>query len=605
MKKLAGMWIKKYQNLKMRNKILVSIYLILFPILLIVTGILYYWNYRNSYQDNLSLYHRFVQNICENIDYMQQDVLDISDYFAVNADVHQILTDKKENYAGSGLFWTENAPLSFVSDILAIKSQIKTTILYPENGLTPYYISRDASVHDTDIEHIRKLPIYEEMIKARGDIVWKRADAGKNDIYLNNKSDKMVAYRMLFDLSKKKRLGVLAIGIETSRYEKICRGVLNDKNEGVVILDGEGRELVCVGEVEPETLEYLHSMKSEDFSGMEEETRLETKKSHVFIGLINKNNLMICYVSPKTNWGAVNQADFMLPFIIMLLLLSISWPLSSAISSSLSRSTKTLLASMEQFKRGDFTQRVEVESQDEIGELSRAFNDMAAETKSLIDRNYVMALKEREIELNALQAQINPHFLYNVLDSLYWEAIDADNEKLGEDILALSDLFRLLLSQGESEITVSREMELISRYLQIQRMRFSRRFSYKIDVEEKMMQYKISKLLLQPFVENAIVHGFERKQEQGYVHISGREKDGRMEFIIEDDGAGMNQEDANRLLEGDMPKDYPNFRIGRYAIRNIKERLTLRYGEDYELRIVSKKGEGTRVYILIPITSLS
>lgn len=423
MKKLAGMWIKKYQNLKMRNKILVSIYLILFPILLIVTGILYYWNYRNSYQDNLSLYHRFVQNICENIDYMQQDVLDISDYFAVNADVHQILTDKKENYAGSGLFWTENAPLSFVSDILAIKSQIKTTILYPENGLTPYYISRDASVHDTDIEHIRKLPIYEEMINARGDIVWKRADAGKNDIYLNNKSDKMVAYRMLFDLSKKKRLGVLAIGIETSRYEKICRGVLNDKNEGVVILDGEGRELVCVGEVEPETLEYLHSMKSEDFSGMEEETRLETKKSHVFIGLINKNNLMICYVSPKTNWGAVNQADFMLPFIIMLLLLSISWPLSSAISSSLSRSTKTLLASMEQFKRGDFTQRVEVESQDEIGELSRAFNDMAAETKSLIDRNYVMALKEREIELNALQAQINPHFLYNVLDSLYWAVI--------------------------------------------------------------------------------------------------------------------------------------------------------------------------------------
>lgn len=604
MKKLAGMLITKYKDLKMRNKILVSIYLILFPILLIVTGILYYWNYQDSYQEDLNLYHRFVQNICDNIDYMQQDVLDISDYFAVNADVHQILTDKKENYEGSGLFWTEKAPLSFVSDILAIKSQIKTTILYPENGLAPYYISRDASVHDTDIRHIRELPIYQEIIEARGDIVWKRVGAGKGDIYLNNKSDKMVAYRMLFDLSKKNRLGILAMGVETSRYEKICRSVLNEKNEGVVILDSEGQELVCVGEVDPETLEYLHSLKLEDFSGLEEQTHLQTKKSQVFTGKINKNNLIICYVSPKSNWGVMKQTDVILPFVIMLLLLSISWPLSSVMSSSLSKSTKTLLASMEQFQRGDFTQRVKVEGRDEIGELSRAFNNMAVETKSLIDRNYVMALKEREIELNALQAQINPHFLYNVLDSLYWEAVDAENEKLGEDILALSDLFRLLLSQGESEITVSREIELISRYLQIQRMRFSRRFSYKIDVEEKIMQNKISKLLLQPFVENAIVHGFEMKQEQGYVYLSGREKDGKMEFIIEDDGAGMDQEEANRLMEGEVPDDSPNFRIGRYAIRNIKERLTLRYGENYELKIFSKKGEGTKVLILIPITRI-
>ena len=601
MKKWTEGWVTRYQNLKMRNKILVSIYLILFPILFIVAGIMYYWNYQNTFKDDEALYHRFVQNICDNIDYMQQDVLDIADYFAVNADVHQILTDRKEKYTDSGLFWTENAPLSFISDILAIKSQIKTTILYPENGLSPYYISRDASVHDTDIEHVRELPVYQEILEAQGDIVWKRVDAGKNDIYLNNKSDKMVAYRMLFDLSKKKRLGVLAIGIEASRYEKICNSVLNNKNEGVVILDGEGQELVSVGAVSEEVMEYLHSVKIDYIYDSETQERLETKDSYVFTGVISKNNLMICYVSPKANWGIGKQADFLVPFTIMMLMLGISWPLSSIISSSLSKSTKTLLASMERFQRGDFSERVKVESEDEIGELSRAFNDMASETKSLIDRNYVMALREREIELNALQAQINPHFLYNVLDSLYWEAVDDGNEKLGEDILALSELFRLLLSQGESEITVHKEIELISRYLQIQRMRFSKRFFYKIDVEETIMQYKISKLLLQPFVENAIVHGFERKQESGYVYISGREKDGKMEFVIEDDGAGMEQEDADKLLEGDKPEDYPNLRIGHYAIRNIKERLTLRYGDDYELKIFSKKGEGTKVYILIPI----
>ena len=277
-------------------------------------------------------------------------------------------------------------------------------------------------------------------------------------------------------------------------------------------------------------------------------------------------------------------------------------PLSSIISSNLTKSTNTLLKSMEKFQNGDFSERVEVRNQDEIGQLSHAFNKMAEDTQALIQRNYVMALKEREIELNALQAQINPHFLYNVLDSLYWEAIDAGSEEMGEDILALSELFRLLLSEGESEIEVEKEIQLISAYLQIQRMRFAKRFSYQIDVDEKIKKYKISKLLLQPFVENAIVHGFERKQENGYVHITGTEKNGMLEFIIEDDGAGMSQEQADSLLESGVDDGYPNLRIGHYAIRNIKERLTLRYGTDYDLKIISTRGIGTKVYILIPVT---
>lgn len=602
MKKLAGLQKIKYRNMRMQPKIIISIYLTLLPILLIGIGAVYVWNYKNVERENISLYERDTQTICDNIDYMQQDVMDISDYFAINANVHQILTNKKEKYEDSGLFWTEDAPLSFVSDILAIKSQIKTVILYPENGLSPYYISRDSSVHDTDIEHIRQLPVYKEMVQAKGDIIWKRVDAGKNGNYLTNKSDKMVAYRMLFDMPKKNILGILAIGVDVSGYEKIASSVIKNKNEGVVILNSQGQELICAGETDQAIPEQLRHLTEDELNGTDDLERISMGKYYVFTRKNSTNNLIVCYISPKINWGLNMREDLLMPLTMFFLLFIMTWPLSAVISGSLSKSTKLLLESMEKFESGDFSERVKIESRDEIGDLARAFNHMAAETQSLIERNYVMALREREIELNVLQAQINPHFLYNVLDSLYWEAVDSGNEKLGDDILALSELFRLLLSQGQSEITVRKEIELISRYLQIQSMRFSRRFSYKIDVDEDIMQYKISKLLLQPFVENAIVHGFEMKQENGYVHITGMKKDGNMEFFIEDDGAGMDQEKADQLLDANLQDNYPNLRIGHYAIRNIKERLSLRYGENnYELKIISKKGEGTKVHIVIPI----
>lgn len=600
MNKRTDSWKKRYRNLKMRAKIIVSIYLILLPILLIGVGIVYYWSYRNTMSEDTRLYNSLSQSICDSIDYMQQDVLDISDYFSVDPAVHQILSNRKEKYGDSGLFWIEDTPLSFMSNMLAIKSQIKTTILYPENGLSPYYISRDASVHDTDISHVRELEIYGKAEEARGDIVWERVNAGRSGIFLLNKSDKMVAYRMLFDMAKKRKLGVLAIGIEVSRYEAICSNVLQDKNEGVLILDNQGKELMTAGQVDRETVDYICSLTEEELKDSGD--RLDSGKDYIFYKENARGMLGICYVSPKENWGVLKQANMMLPVVMMLILLIVSWPLSSIILNNLSKSTKKLLASMEKFESGDFSERVSLEAEDEIGNLARAFNHMAAETQALIERNYVMALKEREIELNALQAQINPHFLYNVLDSLYWEAIDSDNEKLGDDILALSELFRLLLSQGESEITVGKEIELISHYLRIQEMRFSRRFSYQIDVDDNIKGYKISRLLLQPFVENAIVHGFEMKQEEGYVYISGKEKDKKMEFLIEDDGAGMDQEKADQLLEAGQQEGYPNLRIGHYAIRNIKERLDLRYGENnYVLKIISNKGEGTKVYIVIPI----
>ena len=197
--------------------------------------------------------------------------------------------------------------------------------------------------------------------------------------------------------------------------------------------------------------------------------------------------------------------------------------------------TKPLLRLREaivEVSTGDFDHQVEITTQDEIGEVAQCFNRMVNSIRELIEKNYVITLQEKESELAALQAQINPHFLYNTLDSLYWQAIEADNEDLAESILALSQLFRLVLNQGQSEVSVSHE-------------------------------------------------------------------DGRIRFEIRDTGVGMRQDQIDALWE-EEPNQYRKQRIGRYAIKNIRERLQRRYQGDFTLEIQSEIGKGTVVILTIP-----
>ena len=272
---------------------------------------------------------------------------------------------------------------------------------------------------------------------------------------------------------------------------------------------------------------------------------------------------------------------------------------ATAISNIVTKPLRKLNEAINDVSEGNFDQQVEVLTHDEVGEVAECFNRMVLAIKELIDKNYVITLQEKESELAALQAQINPHFLYNTLDSLYWQAMEQDNEEIAESILALSQLFRLVLSQGKREVTVGQETELVSRYLQIQQMRFSRRLQYEVTVEDAVKQEKIPKLILQPFVENAIVHGFENVSTCCKVTVTAAQRKNRMHFEITDTGIGMSQSQIDEIWE-EEPDAYRKQRIGRYAIKNIRERLERRYKEDFILEIKSEVGKGTTVILELP-----
>lgn len=587
-------------NLKLKHKIVFFVYLVISPaFILIATGI-FLRDSQIAIRQQQEADLNAIQSLEHNITSIQSDIVNISVYMCVNSDILTILqSDQPEEVNRNRRIWRTDAPTVILEDIISIGGNIKTIAIYPENGVMPYLRCLDAGSYVAGIEDVRQTENYKAAIANKGDIIWKRVPKGRSDTYQANRTNKIVMYREIYDLSKTKPLGYMVIGVDEERYTQLCRKAIRDEQEGIVVLSWQGEELTRAGEVNEGVLSYIQSKDyfAEDYR--KRDSYFEYEGYSVFCSQSEKKGVIVCRMLPINYHPMLRVAK--LPLFLLIGLLLALYPLLNIVSMVISKPLARLSAAMDRFKQGDFTQQVEVVADDEIGEVTECFNRMVRDIKELIDRNYVISLREKESELLALQAQINPHFLYNTLDSLYWRTMDSGNEDLAEDIYTLSQLFRMVLGHGQGIIPVSQEIELIRCYLRIQKMRFTTRLEYEIDVENEIMDYPIPKLILQPFVENAIIHGLEDQEDVGSVIVTARRKDNCLEFRIEDTGVGMTQEQIDAIWDVSDSHRYASQRIGRYAIKNVKERLELKYKDAYKLEIESEVGKGTSVIIIIPV----
>nr|WP_252198144.1 sensor histidine kinase [Clostridium sp. MCC353] len=220
----------------------------------------------------------------------------------------------------------------------------------------------------------------------------------------------------------------------------------------------------------------------------------------------------------------------------------------------------------------------------EIGAIGNLLKETVNYNLSLNTKLNEARIRERDAQLLLLQSQINPHFLYNTLDSLYCMAIIDNADDVAEMVSALSDMFKLSLIRGKRFLPLKEELEYVKKYMQIQNMRYKDRFETVFSVRDQAEDYYILKFLIQPFVENAVYHGLEPKIGEGKVEVSCW-LDGALYISVKDNGVGA--EDCRQIENG-------------YGINNVKERIRLFYGENYGISIKSKKGEGTEVVIRIP-----
>lgn len=269
-----------------------------------------------------------------------------------------------------------------------------------------------------------------------------------------------------------------------------------------------------------------------------------------------------------------------------------------AVTSGILRPLWQLYDATGEIAEGNFAVRTNAKTSDEIAVLSQGFNEMADNMQLLVDKVRDDEQKMRKADLRLLQEQINPHFLYNTLDTIVWLIECNEADQAVDMVVTLSNFFRIVLSKGKEFISIRMEEQHIRSYLQIQEARYSDIMDYRIDIDPALYSYQIPKLTLQPIVENALYHGIKYKRSHGTITVNGRMQEEQICLIVMDDGAGMDEAELTQLRE-DISKPCKETDRG-FGLANVNERIRMYFGVEYGLTIDSAKGEGTKVTIVIP-----
>jgi len=334
---------------------------------------------------------------------------------------------------------------------------------------------------------------------------------------------------------------------------------------------------------------------------------------------------MIRAKSPQTGWSVVMMQPeselnrptllvrwftYLIIAVSIVLALWISWVVYRSIAFPIEK----LAYGMRQLRMGNMRIRLENNRNDELGYLIAAFNKTVEDQHHLIQNRYEQQLLLSKTELKFLQSQINPHFLYNTLDSIYWSAKRYGAEEISEMVLNLSRFFRLSLNKGQETFSLGETVDHLHYFVRVQQIRFSEQFSVTYDISEDSRNVHLLKLLLQPIVENAILHGLQDLERPGELRIASRMEGGTLVLTVEDNGCGM-PEDCLRTIrkrlneqlhaEGGMSVSGETEGAPRgddlFGLRNVAARMKLYYGEGSELILDSSADSGTTVTLRIPV----
>lgn len=403
--------------------------------------------------------------------------------------------------------------------------------------------------------------------------------------------------------------------------EKLLGEIAGDSSElgEILILDSDGRYITGDKELaEGLSGAESRSSKAEDTdSGYGGDISCNGEDYLVYKGTVDINSWQIYILKSKAELlGRVERLrDIVIWFAAVIA--AASFALVVFLSRQLTSSLQRLAVQMNRMRNGELEARYYYPYKDEVGSLAQSFNYMADQVEKSMKKQeeYINVLKnerdfaeqvqkqKRKAELQALQAQINPHFLYNTLNMITWLASDKGMDEIRILSNSLGKFFRVSLSRGAEVISIKDEVEHVRSYLAIQEIRYSEVMQYKIDVPLELQQYTTLKLVLQPLVENSIYHGIKEKETLGYIYISAEEKldsdeKKMIQFVVEDNGGGIPKEKLERINRS-LREGTTENKDG-YGIFNVNERIKLYYGEKYGLYYESLEGRWTRAVLTLP-----
>lgn len=601
MNSLKNKFITIINNIGLKKKLNIT-YIILIVIPIIIMTAVYYKIssdiiIKNAEDSSLKI----VKNNNNLINLKINKIVESSDAITLDNDLYDILHDYKESSA---------------SQLITLDKQINSILfkyfnnsdVYSSHIITSYYNFGSGEI-PIPKNYFYTSKLYKIAQESNGSLTWVPTYKF-TDVYNSNELEDMdIDYRYLFsavkimnnlnrdnirfdDLDENTEKPLLIINFKPNLFKNIVESSIQYKDSQYFIFSSMG--------------DTVYSTNSYDLATNKKPMWLEEigeNKSGRIKKDIDGKKMIICYdIIESTGWisAVVIPVDSILIelatmryFILFLgiILIIFASICASFISKSITKPIDKLLVAIKKMGEGKFSTKVEVNRNDEIGNLIKKFNEMDEKISTLIEENYISSIREKEAIIMSLNIQLNPHFLYNTLNIINWIAIENNEKEISKMIISLSSMLRYTAHNNEEISDFKKDLEWLKKYIYIMQNRFEDKFSVFYEIDEDVEFYKVPKLFLQPFVENSIIHGFSLIDSGGSLKITGRLEGEMVYFSVEDNGRGMDNKRIKEVMET---------KTDNIGIRNVNNRIKLIYGDKYGVTIQSEINRGTRITINLP-----
>ncbi|HEY5586153.1 MAG TPA: sensor histidine kinase [Ruminiclostridium sp.] len=589
--------VQSFKDITIRKKLLLSYFTLIFLPLGLLTFVSYV-NVSRVYENQIhySANQSFDQAYTF-LSYKLNTLIKTSDVIYFNSDVQTILSNKKDIYGNDII--QQNIDMLKLDKFL--NGFNNTEDIYRASLYVPGWLTfSNQDINFSNIDIFSATSTYKKLMLSKDKVFWLPPETIKNDVASIDPKPVISLLRKIRNGNQiTEFIGIIKLSILESNIHNIIAKA-NITQDGVVYLqNSEGIIISCSNSENLKQLDLNYNIRK----------KVEGKSMSWETLTINKNRFAVTTRAvSNTDWIMVTAIPYSeilsqsnkiknLMFVLMLVIGIIAYGLAYFISTLTVNRIILLMKKMKEVQEGELNVSVDSHSKDEIGRLMESFNYMVKRIRLLVEEQYQSGQEIKSAELKALQAQINPHFLYNTLDLINWKAIENDIPEIVLITQSLAKFYKSSLNKGRDIVTIQDEINHISNYVQIQNLRFDNRINLVLDIDKEIYQYRILKIILQPIVENSIFHGIleNRNNLNGMITVASKFEGETIVLTVQDNGVGMTEEKASAILMSEERDD-----VQGYGIRNIDRRLKLCYGQQYGLTFHCAPGCGTLVEIRIP-----
>lgn len=582
-------FIFNFNNLKIRNKLLVAFMLLIFVPITFVSVLSSIKTSRIIEQQIIESTTQAFEQVNTFIFYRLDAVKEVSSMLYLNKDIQRIMSKGYDSYSIKEQIDDHSKLIEIINsvqnskDVFSVRMYIDNGSMYSNEGFT--FINEN-KVKDT--------AWYKNVLEGKGAVYWRPTYTYQDSTRGMQKLISCVR-TINSDGFSGRNLGAVSVDVSEESIYQIIKQVSNSWYGELFLIDDEGNIISSL-----DRFKVGSNISNQKI--FREISNLNT--GYKKITYEKKSSILCSRQLELTGWQLVaiiplneillpskQVLNYLLAIIIFVTLIAVT--LAFYISNGITKRINQLIKNMKKIEEENWDISISIDSNDEIGVLQKHFNYMVSHIKRLIREKYQGEIDKKNAELKALQAQINPHFLYNTLDMVNWLSYKYNAQDISSIIENLAKFFKISLSNGRDIIPVKDEITHVRIYLDIQNKRFGDSITVIFDISQEIEKLAVVKLILQPIVENAILHGIqEREDKTGVIRITGRLENNIVKLVVEDNGVGMDAEKVKDLLH--------NSKSRGYGVKNVNERIKLYFGEGNGLFYESTSGKGTKVTIAFP-----